>query len=144
MQINLITAKPAFELMLASHNEEAPYGDPLSAWRLFLQYLAVPSAEPEDSGCFQASFLDDAEDESPGMVLMFARQLTSAEGETRSVQLQYTLTDLYSGELRDIDVWTTEFPDLAAFAHQVEATPHFRLLCEDSHPVGDLFVEHLD
>ena len=144
MQINLLTAKPAFELMLASHNEEAPYADPRAAWNLFLQYLAVPSSEPEDSGCFQASFLDDAEDEDPGMVLMFARQLTNAEGETRCVQLQYTLGDLYSGELSNVDVWTTEFPDLAAFARQVEALPHFRILCEDSNPIGDLYVEHLD
>ena len=38
--VNPLTAKPAFELMLASQGQEAPYTDPRETWQIFLQYLA--------------------------------------------------------------------------------------------------------
>lgn len=143
MEINLLTAKPAFELMLAINGFEAPYSSPRAAWDLFLKYLAVPSDAVNDSGGFQTSWLAAADQES-GMVVTFSRQLTGTDGNTRSVQLQFTTGDKYEGVLEDVEVWTDDYRDLAAFAEEVEALEHFQILCGDSNPAGELFLELVD
>jgi hypothetical protein len=145
MHIDLLTAKPALELMLASNGHEAPYPDIRAVWAVFLKYLAVPADASRDAACFQAHFLDaEGEEKEASCIFIFARQLTGEDGETRCVQLHYDLRDRYTGRIDDFDIWSSDFTDLASFAGAVERSPHFRLLCEDSGPVGEMFVELSD
>ena len=143
MKIDVLTAKPALELMLASNSQEAPYSNFPLVWEVFVNYLRVPAEAVEDIACFQTSLLADAPDEEPGVVFILGRQLSDAAGDTRCVQLQFTLGDAYSGSLDDVDVWSSDFPDLQAFVQFIEQLPHFRLLKDDSEPCGELFVEFI-
>jgi hypothetical protein len=144
MKINVYTAKPVFELMLAADEREVPYREPAKVWDIFLKFLAIPANAAEDAGCFQTTYLEPVDnDREPTIFVGFARQLGDAKGWRRSVQLQYTLGSLYAGRLPDVDVWTNEFESLDAFARHVEALPHFKVLCEDDAPTGELFVEEL-
>lgn len=145
MRINLLTAKPALELMLASNGHEAPYENPLEVWKTFVHYLSVPADASRDVACFQCSLVTPAYDETEtSSVFLFGRQLSDEQGETRWVQLVYTLGNRFSHHDIDTELWSDDFPDLTAFTQAVEATPQFTLLCEDFEPSGELFVEFVD
>jgi hypothetical protein len=127
--------------VLACKGLIAPYPKPFDVWDVFVEYLALPAEVSDDAGCFQTSY-SDAPDEEPRWTLIFGRQLTWGD-QTHCVQIEYALSDGYNDSLEEADVWTTDFPDLAAFSGHVRSLPHFQLLCEDRHPTGELFVEYM-
>lgn len=139
MKIDLLTAKPALELMLASNGFESPFYDPRTIWEIFLKYLAVPAEAEIDLASFQTSFLEPDEETESTAVFIFARQLT-VDGDTRSVQLQFSASPS-SAEI--VDVWSDDFADVAEFAGYVESLLQFEIMCRDANQ-GELYVEHME
>jgi hypothetical protein len=139
------TARPLLDLMLALEGLEPPVLDPAAAWRVFKDYLAVPSAVGSVVGGFHCSVVSD-ESLGPGVLVRFVREIGDPEqGGTRvrNVFLQLVYNESQEG-LEDRDLWVDTQEDLSGFVSQVEALPEFRFAMEATPVAGEVFVEETE
>jgi hypothetical protein len=143
MIITTLSAEHVLRYLLAIEGLEAPYGTLATTWPIFKQFLALPSDASEDIASFQ---LGHGEAEDPTYLhLTLARQVADAPGDygiiKRSTQLTYSWQHSEPFGLEPAELWSDDFPDLAAFCTAVENHEAFRLLAELTPDESDVLVE---
>ncbi|HUL71429.1 MAG TPA: hypothetical protein VLT17_14470 [Gemmatimonadales bacterium] len=139
------TARPLLDLMLGLEGLEAPVLDPQSAWRVFKDYLKVPSEAGGLVAGFQCSVVTD-ESLGPGVLIRFVREISDPDeggSRVRNVFLQLVYNESQEG-LQDQDLWVAPGEDLAGFVDKVEALAEFRFAMEASPVAGEVFVEETE
>ena len=139
------TARPLLDLMLALQGIEAPVLDPAEAWRVFKEYLTVPSEAGSVVGGFHCSVVSD-ESLGPGVLVRFVREISDPEvgrSRVRNVFLQLVYNESQDG-LVDRDLWVETKEDLQGFVSKVEALPEFRFAMEATPVAGEVFVEETE
>jgi|GEM_PF-2033447 len=110
------TARPLLDLMLALQGLEAPVLDPAEAWRVFKEYLAVPSEAGSVVGGFHCSVVSD-ESLGPGVLVRFVREISDPEvggSRVRNVFLQLVYNESQEG-LEDRDLSMEDYVGLGVF-----------------------------
>jgi len=144
-QVTWFTARPLLDLMLGLEGLEAPILDPQAAWRVFKNYLKVPSESGDLVAGFQCSVVTD-ESLGPGVLVRFVREISAPEAggtRVRNVFLQLVYNESQEG-LQDQDVWVEPGEDLGGFTGKVEALTEFRFAMEASPVAGEVFVEETE
>jgi hypothetical protein len=140
--VNLLTARPLLDLMLARRGMEPPILDPLAAWQVFREYLAVPAASGPTVAGFSCSVVND-EALGAGILVRLIREVTAEMDQgtwTRNVFLQLVYNESQEG-LEDRDLWLEPGGSLAEWFAEVEALPEFRFAMEATPAGGEVFVE---
>jgi len=144
--VDPLTARPLLDLMLAFQGLEAPILDPSAAWRVFKEYLGVPSAVGATVGGFQCSVVAE-EALGPGVLVRFIREVAGEDTEVgprrRNVFLQLVYDSSEEG-LEDRDLWMEPGSSLSEFLTAVEALPEFRFAMEAAPSGGEVFMEEAE
>ena len=142
IRVNTLKARPALQYLVADAGLEAPSISLQDGWKIFQTYLRLPSDSPEDLAGFQATWIREGSEE-PVLEVLFARQLTDKAATygpiTRVVALQFLIEGV-SADVRELEVWSSDFPSFDRFLDHVEKLPEFQHALDGSLIQGDVIL----
>jgi len=120
--------------------------DPWEAWKVFKQFLGTPAAIEDEGASVQFSREQSPEGQS-SIYQNWIRQFAAVEdGEDTPVRYVTIEFEYRSQDLpfeKDVELWSYDFPDIAAFAAHVEALDLFQHALS-AEPVGtDIICEEI-
>lgn len=146
LELNLRTAKPLMELLLAIEELEPPIRDLPRAWSVSQRYLLLPQrgGRPPLAGVQVRH--EGPEGEEPILTMTWARVVVDEpddpEAEVRTISLAFGFPDRMGMEVTPTDLWSDRFPSLDAFLEAARADPNVDWLLRDGAPeFGELFVD---
>lgn len=103
--------------------------DPWESWKVFKTFAAIPIDTPDEGLSVQG--VREAGGETPtGCYLTLVREFTTPEGDDDSpfawVGIEFTYAPDTAPGLGELELWSFDFPDIAAFSAAVESQPAFQ------------------
>jgi len=123
--LTTVMQEPVLRLLLAAAGVDDASLPVAPAWAVFKLFCNIPVADHDDGITLQTQIIREG---SPVAALEFTRQLEGTlhgKPYTHLVGIQY-LFPLPEESFRERDIWSRDFPDVAAFFAEVEASPEFR------------------
>jgi hypothetical protein len=137
MTISPVEATKHLEAQLAAAGLAPTALDPWEGWKTFKAFARLPVAAPDEGVSVQAVRETDPDGET-SIILTLMRQFTAVEGDADQpfrwigMELMFVPADVPG--LEGLELWSYDFPDLAAFAASVEAHPGFQAAMS-AHPI---------
>jgi len=119
---------------------------PWEAWKVFKAFLRVPAASPDEGASVQGIIEQDPDGQTTAFLTMM-RQFTTGEAEEDApfrwvgLELAFAPNDVMG--LDGLELWSYDFPDLAAFMAAVETHPGFQSALNARPLESDLLAQEL-